>query len=122
MQNSLDSICSASRRNCSRCGADFFDFSDSGRSNVCLHCRMPVTRNPMKEANLFGSPLTPRQAQITEMIATGKPNKEIAYELALSVGTIKVFVSSIFLRTGCPNRTALAIWWLAKRDNPSQSA
>ncbi len=56
------------------------------------------------------------------MISRGKPNKEIAYELALTVGTIKVFVSSIFMRTGCPNRTALAVWWLQKSDNSSQSA
>ncbi len=121
MQNSLDSICSASRKNCSRCAADFFDFTPTGRSNICLHCRKPIVRKHRQELNVLGSALTLRQRQITEMISRGKPNKEIAYELALTVGTIKVFVSSIFLRTGCQNRTQLALWWL-KSDNPSQSA
>ncbi len=117
MQNSLDSICLASHKNCCRCGKAFFDFSDSGRANVCLHCRRPAIRPIRGEVHAFGKPLSMRQEQIAEMISRGKPNKEIAFELSLALGTIKVFTSQIFMKTGCANRTALAVWWLQKSEN-----
>jgi DNA-binding NarL/FixJ family response regulator len=122
IQNSLDSICSASRRNCVRCGNDFFDFTAEGRSFACLHCRKPARKSYPIPIDQFGFPLSLRENQITDRVSEGKPNKQIAYELCLSVGTVKVFISHIFAKTGCKNRTQLAIWKLQKRDNPSQSA
>ncbi|PJK29733.1 DNA-binding response regulator [Minwuia thermotolerans] len=55
-------------------------------------------------------PLTPRQVDVLRMIALGKANKQIAYELGLSVGTVKIHVSNILDALGATNRTeAIAI-------------
>lgn len=50
-------------------------------------------------------PLTPRQVEVLRMIAVGKANKQIAYELNLSVGTVKIHVSNILDALGATNRT-----------------
>lgn len=61
-------------------------------------------------ASLPALPLTPRQVDVLRMIALGKANKQIAYELGLSVGTVKIHVSNILNALGATNRTeAIAI-------------
>lgn len=59
---------------------------------------------------LLGQPLTVREKQIVDKVCEAKLNKEIAHELHLAEGTVKVFLSTIFCKTGVSNRTALAIW------------
>lgn len=61
--------------------------------------------SPIKEANL---PLRPRQ--ILELLAEGKANKEIAWELNLSEGTVKVYLSHLFRRIGVTTRLEAALW------------
>lgn len=63
---------------------------------------------------LLGKPLTPRETQVLDLIATGKLNKEIAHEILLGEGTVKVMVSTILAKTGLSNRTSLAVWWAIK--------
>ncbi len=70
---------------------------------------------------VLGHPLSPRESQITDLVADGKINKEIAGKLGLTEGTIKVYISSIFAKTGVDNRTKLARWWWEKSDNPSKT-
>jgi len=43
-------------------------------------------------------------------VAQAKLNKEIAYELHLTEGTVKEYLNRIFRKVGVPNRTALAVW------------
>ena len=50
--------------------------------------------------------LTPRQKAVIEAIAAGKSNKQIAYELGLTEGTVKLHVTTILKILGVYNRTA----------------
>lgn len=58
--------------------------------------------------------LTKRQLEIVRMVATGKMTKEIAYDLGVSTQTVKNHLTTIYLKTGMSNRTALAM--LAVRE------
>lgn len=49
--------------------------------------------------------LTPRQVEVVELLAAGMSNKEIARELALSVGTVKLHVTAVIHALGVSNRT-----------------
>lgn len=49
--------------------------------------------------------LTPRQAQVLEMLYVGRSNKYIAAELSLCESTVKVHVSEIMKRLGATSRT-----------------
>ena len=48
--------------------------------------------------------LTKREGQIVSLLRSGKPNKQIAYELGLSIGTVKVHLHNIMNKLGARNR------------------
>ena len=48
--------------------------------------------------------LSPRQKAVLNLISLGKSNKEIAHELSLAEGTVKVHVSALFRTLGAHNR------------------
>lgn len=52
--------------------------------------------------------LTPRQAQLAQMVAEGHRNKEIAAGLSISEGAVKVYLSHLFDKLGTKDRTELA--------------
>jgi DNA-binding NarL/FixJ family response regulator len=54
--------------------------------------------------------LSRREKQIVELISQAKLNKEIAHELQLAEGTIKVYLVHLFRKVGVSNRTQLAVW------------
>lgn len=49
--------------------------------------------------------LTPRQLEVIKAVAEGKSNKQIAYELGLSEGTVKLHVTAILKLLNVNNRT-----------------
>jgi two-component system nitrate/nitrite response regulator NarL len=53
--------------------------------------------------------LNPREKAITECVARGLRNRAIGNELALSEGSIKVYLHTIFDKVGVKSRTELAI-------------
>lgn len=53
--------------------------------------------------------LSPRQSHVLEMLVRGKSNKEIARELNLGAGTVKVHMAALFSKLGVPNRAAAAV-------------
>ncbi|WP_207458444.1 response regulator transcription factor [Azospirillum sp. SYSU D00513] len=53
--------------------------------------------------------LTQRQREVLECLRAGKSNKQIAYELGLSEGTVKIHVTAIFKSLGVKNRTQAVI-------------
>jgi len=65
--------------------------------------------------------LTPREQEITELVARGMASKNIAHELSICEGTVKVHLKNAYRKTGEPNRVRLAVWWRSKSDNPSKS-
>ena len=98
-------------RTCCRCGVEF---GTDGTERVCVTCRKPRIR---KNESLCRH-LTPREKQIVDLISQAKLNKEIAYELHLSEGTIKEYLNKVYRKLGVKNRTELAVWALL---NPEQS-
>ena len=65
----------------------------------------PDQEPPGGEAEFAESPLTPRQIAVLGLVAEGLANKEIAFELNLSVETVKHHLSAIFSRLGVQSRT-----------------
>jgi NarL family two-component system response regulator LiaR len=53
----------------------------------------------------LGHDLTPREREVLVLLVEGKQNKEIAKQLNLSMGTIRVYVSNILAKLGAGNRT-----------------
>jgi DNA-binding NarL/FixJ family response regulator len=51
-----------------------------------------------------------RQRQIVQLVQEAKANKEIAFELSLTEGTVKEYLYHIFRKLGVRNRTDLALW------------
>jgi DNA-binding NarL/FixJ family response regulator len=93
---------------------DFLACSEKER--VCKHCRTPRPKFQAGYPTLSGKRLTPREKQVVAQVSQGRLNKEIAFSLHLSDGTIKVYCSKIFAKVGVSNRTELAMWWVSQRD------
>ena len=52
----------------------------------------------------MSTPFSPREEQIASLVSEGLSNREIAEQLQLSVGTIKLHVHHILLKAGAQNR------------------
>lgn len=55
------------------------------------------------------SHLTPRQREVLDCITDGKSNKQIARDLNLTEGTVKIHCTAIFRELGVSNRTQAAL-------------
>ena len=53
-------------------------------------------------------PLTPTEARISDLVAGGRRNREIAGELAISVGTVEAHLTRIYRKLHVRSRTELA--------------
>ena len=63
-----------------------------------------------KLADAFGThPLTSRECAVLGLLAQGKANKEIAFELGVTEGTIKTQVNSVRQKLGVSSRTEAAL-------------
>ena len=56
--------------------------------------------------------LTPRERQMMGLVAQGLRNKEIAYTLGVTEGTVKVYLSRLFQKVGATDRLDLALFAL----------
>ena len=86
-------------RSCCRCGKEF---QSQSRELVCPACRKPKINRQ----------LSFREKQIVDLVRQAKANKEIAFELHLSEGTVKEYLNRIFRKLEVKSRTELAIWAL----------
>ncbi len=57
----------------------------------------------------YGEPLTEREKEILQMVATGVTNREVAYRLSISTNTVKVHLRNIFTKLGAESRTEATI-------------
>lgn len=69
------------------------------------HAQVPGEGDPAHMTVCAGDSLTPRQREITMLLADGKSNKEIARELRVLEGTVKLHVKGILRKLGVRNRT-----------------
>src|SRR5690242_8127708 len=90
-----------SPRSCSRCGSGFHA---TAREYVCPDCRTTRRREPKNDRLSF------REQQIVDLVRQAKANKEIAYLLCLTEGTVKEYLYHIFRKLNVTSRTELAIW------------
>ena len=61
------------------------------------------------------SPLTAREGQIMDLVERGLKNREIAFALGITTGTVKIHLKHIFEKTGIRGRYGLAISGLKEK-------
>jgi two-component system nitrate/nitrite response regulator NarP len=66
------------------------------------------TRHAKERASLAPS-LTPRERDLVELVRKGLRNRDIAAQLGVTEGTVKVYLHAIFDKVGVENRTELAM-------------
>jgi DNA-binding NarL/FixJ family response regulator len=68
--------------------------------------------SPLREGRRIDpiAELTSRELDVLRLVATGKPNKEIAAELAISERTVRTHVSRILRKLHLSSRTQAALW------------
>ena len=54
--------------------------------------------------------LSPRERQLTTLLAQGLKNKELGYRLGLSEGMVKLYLSRLFQKVGVSDRFELALY------------
>lgn len=64
------------------------------------------------------SKLSPRQREITEMIAQGKTEREIARAIGISRHTVKTHKRRMFEKTGCVSSVELAVKFVLEVKTP----
>lgn len=63
--------------------------------------------------------LTPREGQLVQLISCGLRNKEIAWTLRITEGTVKVYLSRLYEKLGVADRFELALYGLKNMHNGS---
>jgi DNA-binding CsgD family transcriptional regulator len=66
--------------------------------------------------------LTPREFQVLALVEQGMKNREIAQELGIRSGTVKIHLKHIFEKTGVRGRYGLALHGLRSRDVSAESS
>lgn len=62
-----------------------------------------------KERASLAPSLTPRERELIQLVRQGMRNREIAQQLGVTEGTVKVYMHAIFDKVGVDNRTELAM-------------
>jgi DNA-binding NarL/FixJ family response regulator len=65
--------------------------------------------------------LTPRQRDVFELIVQGMSNKEIARNLQLAEGTVKIHIKALFAKLGVRRRAAVAVAGTRLLSSPERS-
>jgi len=81
-----------------------------------------VFRDSTRSDRYPRSELTPREQQVLELVEQGFKNKEIALDLGIRPGTVKIHLKHIFEKTGVRGRYGLALSGLKDRGLASVPA
>jgi DNA-binding CsgD family transcriptional regulator len=68
-----------------------------------------VTAGAILSPQRIDAVLTPRQRDVFELIVQGMSNKEIARNLQLGEGTVKIHIKRLFAKLGVHRRAAVAV-------------
>lgn len=74
-----------------------------------------VFREAVPQDSPLRSDLTPREQQVMELVEQGYKNREIAQELGIRPGTVKIHLKHIFEKTGVHGRHGLALTGLRQK-------
>ncbi len=86
------------------------DFSERDRALLTL--LRPHLHQAYLEAERRRHPvprLTPRQWELLRLVATGHTNAQIARQLGVAEGTVRIHLGNVYQRLGVPSRTAAVI-------------
>jgi two-component system, NarL family, response regulator YdfI len=72
---------------------------------VEVEAMFPAAQPASRPLAELSEPLTPRESEVLQMLASGLPNKEIAARLTISEHTVKFHVASILGKLGAGSRT-----------------
>ena len=61
------------------------------------------------EYSALGKPLTNRQSQVLNLVAQGKSNKQIAYDMGVSEATVKLHINALLRSLHVTNRTQAVV-------------
>jgi LuxR family maltose regulon positive regulatory protein len=75
---------------------------------ILAHAPSPKVEGRQVSAGALVEPLTPREREVLELIAHGQTNQEIAHELVVSVGTVKVHARNIYAKLEVSSRAEAA--------------
>lgn len=75
-----------------------------------------VAESSDHKASINGARLTSRQKEVLDLLAAGKSNKQIAWALGISEGTVKVHVNAAFRTLGVHNRVNATTALLARSE------
>ena len=97
--------------------------ADTATVLACLRCvaqgRSWMQDSVFRDASLqeiqVRSDLTPREHQVMELVEQGYKNREIAQELGIRPGTVKIHLKHIFEKTGVRGRHGLALSGLRQK-------
>lgn len=74
-----------------------------------------LLNEPEKAARNSRSNLTPRERQVVELVEQGLKNKDIANQMGIRPGTVKIHLKHIFEKTGIRGRYGLALSGLREK-------
>jgi DNA-binding NarL/FixJ family response regulator len=89
-------------------------FPDSQQIGVgpgCSSISMVVMVPELNQIAILCAALTAREMEIAGLASEGHANKEIAYRLKLTEGSVKQYVRRILAKLALPNRKAMALWY-----------
>ena len=92
-------------------GATWWDATSTAEIRAALQNHPPQTA--LDPATLT-NPLTKREQEILELMAAGKSNPEIAEQLHITTGTVRVHVHSILQKLDVRDRTSAAVLAIQK--------
>jgi two-component system, NarL family, nitrate/nitrite response regulator NarL len=89
-----------------------FHASSLNLVSACSPCPGEEDKPSLQQSGIMdaGPQLTARELIILKGLANGLPNKVIAKTLAITEGTVKVHVKTVFRKIRAKNRTQAAVW------------
>lgn len=81
----------------------------NGLSNIAAGAE-PAQQDPPEGSTKVG--LTPREAQLIMLLVQGLRNKEIATCLGITEGTVRIYLTKLFVKVGARDRFELAVFGL----------